>query len=643
MAIKLNVISQFDSKGLEKARKELEKLANSTKTTQQKVMAGSALVGGAIIGTALSAGGALFKMGDDFDAAFDKIRINTGATGPALDALKENMKNVATAVPASFGDASTAVSEFNRRLGLTGEPLQGLSEQVLELSRLTKTDLNTNIAAVSDVMNNFGVTASDQGAKLDVLFRASQQSGVSVADLAGQMSGAGVVLRDVGLSFDQSAALLATLGKAGVDVSDVMPAMSKTLAVAAKHGQDASTVFAETFNTIKNAPNDTAAAADALAVFGAKAGPKMASLIREGKVSYEDLAKSLGSGDGILKAGSDTEDFGEKLTKLKNKVFVALEPIATKVFNKIGEVMDKLGPKIEQLTKWFQEHKEVAKLVAIVIGGVLVGALAAFTVSLFAAGGALAFLFSPITLIAALIAALVAGVIYAWNNFGWFKTAVLDAWEAIKTAALFAWNNVLRPIWDLIVMYIQDILIPGWKLLWEIAKAVFAGIGDAVSFAWNNIISPVFDFIVEGVKTVVGWFNTIKDGVVSAFGGIVDLITTPFKTAFNLIADAWNNTVGSLTFKVPDWIPIIGGKSFEVPKLPHFDTGGMFRAAGGGAGLAVLHDGEVILNSKQQQMILAGGGGGTTINIHMPPGSDGASVVEAIRKYERMNGTGWRN
>ena len=52
-----------------------------------------------------------------------------------------------------------------------------------------------------------------------------------------------------------------------------------------------------------------------------------------------------------------------------------------------------------------------------------------------------------------------------------------------------------------------------------------------------------------------------------------------------------------------------------------------------------------VVNALSTSHAMAGGGGGNTmtVNITMPPGTDGAGVVEAIRKYERMNGTGWRN
>ena len=285
MAVVLNVISTFSDAGLKSATKELDKFADQTQAKMSSFGKNAGKVALGLSAGIAAAGLGLFEIGSSFDEAFDNIRIGTGATGPALEALQADMKAVAGTVPASFGDAGKAITVFSQKLGLTGAPLQTLSSQVLELSRMTGTDLGGNLTAITDVFNNFGVGAGEQSGKLDLLFRASQASGVSVAELAGTMSGAGVVLREVGLSFDQSAGFLATLAKAGVDAGDVMPALSKSLATAAKQGKDASSVFTETFNAIKGAPSDVAGAGIALDVFGAKAGPKLAALIREGKLS----------------------------------------------------------------------------------------------------------------------------------------------------------------------------------------------------------------------------------------------------------------------------------------------------------------------------------------------------------------------
>jgi len=647
MAVNLNVISQFDAKGLNRAQAELDKLAASTSSISTKLSGAAKVAGAGIMVGAGAVAAGLFEIGSSFDEAFDNIRIGTGATGPALEGLQNDMKAVAGAVPASFGDAGKAITVFSQKLGLTGAPLQTLSTQVLELSRITGTDLGGNLTAVTDVFNNFGVGAGEQSGKLDLLFRASQASGVSVAELAGTMSGAGVVLREVGLSFDQSAGFIATLAKAGVDASDVMPALSKSLAAAAKDGKDASSVFTDTFNAIKGAPDDVAASGVALDVFGAKAGPKLAALIREGKLSYEDMTAAIsGGGDTIMGASSDTQDFAEKLTQLKNRVFLAIEPIATKVFNAIGQAMDQLGPKIEQLTAWMTENGDTMKIVAAVIGGIMLVVLAAYTASMISAAVATIAATWPILAIIAVIGALVAGVIYAYRNFETFRNVVDAVWQGIQTAISFAWENVIKPIWDIIVFYITKILIPYYTFLFNVVKTVFEGIVSAVQSAWG-FIQTVFNAIKSGIETVWGFFQTAKDIIGSVFSGIADAIGGPFKAAFNFISDAWNNTVGKLSWSVPGWVPIIGGNKIEAPKLPRFEDGGIFNTGiGGGSGLAVLHDNEMILNPQQQKALFSGNGFGggqpIVVNINTVAGDPDAIervVIDAIARANRRGAT----
>jgi TP901 family phage tail tape measure protein len=731
MAVVLNVISTFNDKGLKSATNELDKFSKATTEKLSSTTKAMGAVGAGILAGAGAVGVGLYQIGSSFDEAFDAIRTGTGATGPVLDQLKNDMKAVASAVPASFGDAGAAITGFNQKLGLTGKPLQLLSEQALELSRITGTELAGNVESITNVMQNFGVSAGDQSGKLDLLFRASQASGVSVSALSEQMSGAGVVLRSVGLDFDQSAAFLATLGKAGIDASDVMPALSKSLAVAAKNGKDATTVFNDTFNAIKNAPNDVDAAGVALDVFGAKAGPKFAAMIREGKLSYQDmLAAMQGGSETILGAGADTQDFGEKLTLLKNRVFVALEPIATQVFNAIGDAMDRIGPKVEQLTNWMTEHKTVMMVVAGVLGGVMLIALAAYTAGMIAAAAATIAAGAPFIAIGAAIAALVAAAIYLWVNWDQIWNWVMDhkayaaiiailgsviivpivalvaiikwlqanwetVWSKIQTVTGFAWgiikpiwdaiygyivnylipyfnflwdvfqnvwtwisekitevwNNVIKPIWNAIYGFIVNYLIPYWTLLWNVTRSVWDQISSKISTAWA-VISAVFEGIKNGIATVWGFFQTAKDIIGNVFNNIANAISGPFRTAFNFISDAWNNTVGKLSWSVPGWVPVIGGNTISAPKLPRFANGGIFNTAmGGGSGLAVLHDNEMILNAQQQKALFSGnglGGGGSVININVEVGPTadkaaiGQTIVEAISAYERRAGDGWR-
>jgi phage-related protein len=94
---------------------------------------------------------------------------------------------------------------------------------------------------------------------------------------------------------------------------------------------------------------------------------------------------------------------------------------------------------------------------------------------------------------------------------------------------------------------------------------------------------------MDGIKTAVGWVgdkfdwmkNKITDGVTSAakkIGTIAGIITTPYRLAFNGIADLWNNTIGKLSFSIPGWVPGIGGNGFDVPDIPKLASGGVANA-----------------------------------------------------------------
>lgn len=141
-----------------------------------------------------------------------------------------------------------------------------------------------------------------------------------------------------------------------------------------------------------------------------------------------------------------------------------------------------------------------------------------------------AFLASPIGWIVLGIAALIAVIVLIATKTTWFQTIWTKAWAGIKIAASAVWSFIKQ--------------IPGWTA--------------------------------------------------SAFGKIASVISAPYRAAFNLIASAWNATVGSLHWSVPSWVPGIGGDSISVPKLPHFHTGGTVPGPAGSEVLAVLKAGETV-------------------------------------------------
>jgi hypothetical protein len=305
-----------------------------------KLAAGLGVVGaGAVV-----LGKQLYDIGVEFDKAYDKIRIGTGKTGKQLKGLQRDFKAVVSGVPADFGDAGDAISEINRRLGLTGKPLRTLSKQFLELSNVTGTDLQGNIQTVTRLFGDWGIKTKQQPATLDKLFRASQATGIEIGKLSDYMVQFGSPLRQMGFDFDTAAAMFSKFEKEGVNLQTAMPGLRMALKNFASEGKDPATALQATITKIKEAGSAAQANTMAFDIFGTRAGPDLAAAIREGRFDFDELIGTIrGGGDTIRKAGKDTRDFAEHWQLFKQRVMVKLEPLASKVFNKLGDSMERVG------------------------------------------------------------------------------------------------------------------------------------------------------------------------------------------------------------------------------------------------------------------------------------------------------------
>lgn len=285
------------------------------------------------VGAGLVAAGGLLKVGKTFDEMTDTIVVGTGASGKALERLRKSALNVGKTTPASFQDIGTAIADVNTRLGLTGKPLERMSSKFLELSRITGTDLQGNIKTVSRVFGDWGIQSKDQSRALDVLFAASQKTGIGVDKLSQSVVQFGAPLRQMGFSFEESVALFGKWEKEGVNLEAVMSGMRMGLGKLSKAGEDPVKAFNRISAEIKNAGSAGKANKLAIETFGQRAGPDMAAAIREGRFEIGDLVKQLKNSGGALDAaGKGTQDFAEVWRIFMNNVMVKVEPIATRMF-----------------------------------------------------------------------------------------------------------------------------------------------------------------------------------------------------------------------------------------------------------------------------------------------------------------------
>ena len=136
-----------------------------------------------------------------------------------------------------------------------------------------------------------------------------------------------------------------------------------------------------------------------------------------------------------------------------------------------------------------------------------------------------------------------------------------------------------------------------------------------------------FRKIVDAVFSGIKWW--IMNVTIPAFQLMLSIV----KGIFNGIATLWNNTFGKISFKVPGWVPGIGGKGFDVPNIPLLAAGGIVTSPT----LAMVGEAGPEAVIPLDRLGAMGGNGG---NIYVTvQGGDPNAVVDALVKYSRQNGS----
>lgn len=129
-------------------------------------------------------------------------------------------------------------------------------------------------------------------------------------------------------------------------------------------------------------------------------------------------------------------------------------------------------------------------------------------------------------------------------------------WSNIKSYASSAWNGIKWTVENI------------WNGLKNSASNAFNGIRSIVSSVWNSIrqiTSSIWNGIVGTIKSAV---NGIIGGINGMIRGVV--------SGINSVIRALNR----LSFKIPDWVPLFGGRRFgfnigtiSAPQIPYLASG----------------------------------------------------------------------
>lgn len=248
-----------------------------------------------------------------------------------------------------------------------------------------------------------------------------------------------------------------------------------------------------------------------------------------------------------------------------------------------------------------------------------------------------------------------------------WETIIQPIFTRIQEIIMNVWENGLKPLWDKWVEFVGDITVQMAALLeqimpvvdWfvetfgpmlvfvfdlvgsvfgdtvttilQVAGALLSNIGDVVS----NIIG-VFSGIIDFISNVfTGNWQGAWDSIVSIFGNIFDGLINVAKIPINIIIGFINGMVGgvesgvnaviramnSLSFDIPDWIPLIGGQHWgfdlglvSFGRIPYLAKGGQLLS-----GMAMVAEAgpELLLQQGNRTTVapLTNGGGATPVDI----------------------------
>lgn len=275
-----------------------------------------------------------------------------------------------------------------------------------------------------------------------------------------------------------------------------------------------------------------------------------------------------------------------------------LQPIASWTGGVIVDVLNNLAGALKTLGDWIASNKEIVIAAITGIGAGLATykiateaatiATAAWNIIAGIAEGvttalsiAMAVLTSPITLIVAAVALLVAGFVYfyqtnesfrgvvdgilttikdvavdLWNNVlvplgNFLKDVFVGAWDAVKTAAEWLWKNVLVPIGGFLLWFWNNVLVPVGGILKDVLGVAFKTVADIAKSFWDNVLVPLADFFkaifspaVEAISTV---FTFLWNNVLEPVGKFVaETFKSNWDTLITVLEYLWNNVMSPL-------------------------------------------------------------------------------------------------
>lgn len=321
----------------------LDGMSTRTQSTMSKIGKTVAVAGVAGVAAAGLIAAKSAKTFMNFEQTVANTASVTGLTGQAFEDAKTQIADVSKELGANTVFKATEAADAMYNLASAGIDVADMTSEtlkpILDIAAGTGSDLTSATEIMTATMGQFGLTMEDNEQIADVFAKTIGSSQADITKLGNSLSYVGPVANGLGMSLEDTNAALGVLYNSGLDGSTAGTALRGALSRLANPTSEATDrlaalgITADQVNPATNEFSDILdilgeagmSTADAMEIFGDRAGPAMLSLVGK-RDQVDELADSLENAGGAAATMAEQQlDTMEGALKLLGSAIESVE------------------------------------------------------------------------------------------------------------------------------------------------------------------------------------------------------------------------------------------------------------------------------------------------------------------------------
>lgn len=519
------------------AGEDVQELGGKIETVGKKVSVASA--------TSAAALGASVKLASDYTDAVAKVGTVADLQSVPLEKLRDDMLQLSTETGRGAGEIADATYQAISASVDTADAVSFVGTSV-GLAKAGFLETADAVDVLTTIINAYGLEASDAGRLSDILIQTQNDGKTTVNELSQSMGQVIPLASAYGVNIENLAASYAQLTKNGVATAQAGTYLKSMLNELGDSGSDVGEILkSKTGKSFGQLMNDGMSLGDVLGILNdsvngdsealaglwssSEAGTGALSILSSGVGAFNDelgnMQDSTGNvADALETLSTPSAKAQESLNAVKN---AGIE-LGSAALEAIAPLLEQLAETVKSLTERFSNLSPATQTVIVAVMAILaalgpviiiigtliqsIGAIMTVAPAVATALGtvkiAIAAIGGPVTIVIAVITALVLKLIHAYNTSEEFRNKVNAVFDAVGNKVNAAINTIIGVFQSGIDYYknaVSDI-----KAAWSELVSWFSGkVSDFVSIG-KNVLMGVWN----GINDKVGWLKSKVKGVV---------------------------------------------------------------------------------------------------------------------------------